>query len=248
MARNAAGIYSQPASDVNPPISGTVIDPVAFAAALTDIATEITNSLDRLGRGGMQAILQMGGFRIANMGAATAPTDAARLADVNAYLPTGTIIMHGASAPPAGWLECDGSAVSRIGQAALFAAIGTTWGPGDGSTTFNLPDCRGYFARGWDHGAGVDPARVFASSQADAFKSHTHIQNAHAHTDIGHGHGYQTVNGRIALAGADVNAGNSGASTSVGAANIQNTTAVNQTTGGTETVPKNIALLFIIRT
>lgn len=59
-----------------------------------------------------------------------------------AYLPSGTIIMYGGSTSPSGWLLADGSAVSRTTYAALFAAIGTTYGVGDGSTTFNLPDFR----------------------------------------------------------------------------------------------------------
>lgn len=54
----------------------------------------------------------------------------------------GWVIMWAASSLPTGWLECDGSAVSRATYAALFTAIGTTWGAGDGSTTFNLPDLR----------------------------------------------------------------------------------------------------------
>ena len=78
----------------------------------------------------------------------------------------GIISPHGASTPPTGWLECDGSAISRTTYSALFAAIGTTWGVGDGSTTFNIPDLRGYHLRGWDNGAGRDPGRVFAASQA----------------------------------------------------------------------------------
>lgn len=64
-----------------------------------------------------------------------------------------------------GWLICDGSAVSRTTYADLFAAIGTTFGPGNGTTTFNLPETRGEFVRGHDGGRGVDPARVFGSSQ-----------------------------------------------------------------------------------
>jgi microcystin-dependent protein len=60
------------------------------------------------------------------------------------------------STPLTGWLECDGSAISRTTYADLYAVIGTMHGVGDGSTTFNLPDFRGQFLRGWDHGAGVD--------------------------------------------------------------------------------------------
>jgi microcystin-dependent protein len=55
----------------------------------------------------------------------------------------GVIVAYGSSTAPTGWLSCDGSAVSRSTYANLFAIIGTTYGTGDGSTTFNLPDSRG---------------------------------------------------------------------------------------------------------
>lgn len=66
---------------------------------------------------------------------------------------------------PAGFLFCDGSAVSRTTYASLFSAIGTLYGVGDGSTTFNLPDLRGEFIRGYDNGRGADSGRAFASWQ-----------------------------------------------------------------------------------
>jgi microcystin-dependent protein len=63
--------------------------------------------------------------------------------------PTGTIIEYASNgALPDGYLSCDGSAVSRTTYADLFAAIGTTWGSGDGSTTFNLPSLNGYWLKG----------------------------------------------------------------------------------------------------
>jgi microcystin-dependent protein len=62
--------------------------------------------------------------------------------------------------PPAGWLECDGGAISRTTYAALYAKIGVTHGQGDGATTFNKPDYRGRFWRIWDHGAARDPDRA----------------------------------------------------------------------------------------
>jgi microcystin-dependent protein len=64
--------------------------------------------------------------------------------------PPGAIMAFAASSAPTGWLVCDGSAVSRTSYAALFAVLSTTWGAGDGSTTFNLPDLRGQFLRGYD--------------------------------------------------------------------------------------------------
>lgn len=64
------------------------------------------------------------------------------------YMPTGAVITFAGSAAPAGWLLCDGSTVSRTTYAALFAAIGATYGAGDGNTTFALPDLRGRVAAG----------------------------------------------------------------------------------------------------
>ena len=82
----------------------------------------------------------------------------------------GTLIIWPAATPPAGYLECDGSALSRTTYAALFAVLGTTYGQGAGttaSTTFRLPDLRGEFVRGWDHGRGVDPDRAGRTDRGD---------------------------------------------------------------------------------
>ncbi|MEQ8286057.1 phage tail protein [Thalassospira sp.] len=76
--------------------------------------------------------------------------------------------------PPEGWLVCDGSAVSRAEYAGLFATVGTLWGHGDEVSTFNLPDLRGEFVRGFDAGRGVDDGRVFASGQDHALQDHDH--------------------------------------------------------------------------
>ena len=71
-------------------------------------------------------------------------------------VPIGTILDFAAATPPTGYLTCDGSAVSRTDYAALFAVIGTTWGAGDGSTTFNLPDFRGRTSIGAGTGTATD--------------------------------------------------------------------------------------------
>jgi phage-related tail fiber protein len=75
------------------------------------------------------------------------------------------------TAPP-GWLKANGAAVSRTTYAALFAAIGTTFGAGDGATTFNVPDLRGEFVRGWDDGRGIDSGRAFGSTQKGSLTSY----------------------------------------------------------------------------
>jgi microcystin-dependent protein len=81
-------------------------------------------------------------------------------------VPSGAIMYFAMNTSPAGWLAADGSAVSRTTYATLFSAIGTTFGIGNGSTTFNLPDLRAEFIRGIDNGRGIDSGRSFGSAQA----------------------------------------------------------------------------------
>ena len=133
--------------------------------------------------------------------------------------------MHFAmTSPPTGWLAADGTAVSRSTYASLFSAIGTTFGVGNGTTTFALPDLRGEFVRGWDNGRGVDAGRTFGTSQADDLKSHTHAVKRGENV---------SNNNLYMVTGADSPAGYGST----------NTTA----TGGTETRPRNVALLACIK-
>lgn len=76
---------------------------------------------------------------------------------------TGTIFDFAGSSAPSGWLLCYGQAVSRTTYANLFSAIGTTFGTGDGSTTFNLPDCRGRVHAGKDDMGGTAASRLTSS-------------------------------------------------------------------------------------
>lgn len=94
---------------------------------------------------------------------------------IAAAVPAGAILMFGMLATPAGWLRCNGQAVSRVTYATLFSRIGTTHGAGDGTTTFNVPDIRGYVPRGLDEGRGIDAGRALGSLQADQNKAHTHF-------------------------------------------------------------------------
>jgi microcystin-dependent protein len=142
-----------------------------------------------------------------------------------AAVPVGSITMYAANTAPTGWLECSGAAVSRTTYAGLFAAIGTVFGSGDGSTTFNLPEMRGEFARGWDNGRGIDPARAFGSAQADELEAHVHSVTPPAAND-------------------DTSSG----LTTTGTGGAETITPYNTaSTGGSETRPRNIALMFIIK-
>jgi microcystin-dependent protein len=77
----------------------------------------------------------------------------------------GAVQAFARSSCPVGWVAADGALVIRSQYPALFAAIGTTFGAGNGTTTFQLPDLRGEFVRGFDQGRGVDPSRAFGSRQ-----------------------------------------------------------------------------------
>jgi microcystin-dependent protein len=97
-------------------------------------------------------------------------------------MPTGVVLPFAGTAAPTGWLACDGTAISRTTYASLFAAVSTSYGVGDGSTTFNLPDFRGRFPRFNDamfggSAAGRDSGRVLGSAQSDGNKSHAHRYN-----------------------------------------------------------------------
>jgi microcystin-dependent protein len=103
-----------------------------------------------------------------------------QLSDGIASLPTvqpGTILPYGGSSAPVGYLLCDGATVSRTTYATLFAAIGSTFGAGDGSTTFRIPDCRGRFLLG--KAASGTGATLGSTGGA---LDHTHTGPSHTHT------------------------------------------------------------------
>lgn len=142
----------------------------------------------------------------------------------NAAGQPGDIKYTARNAAPTGWMKANGAAISRTAYAALFAAIGTTYGAGDGVNTFNLPDLRGEFIRCWDDGRGIDTGRAIGSAQSDEFKSHTHTTKFRGQTGLASQPGDDlTTGGQI-----DVN-------------------VTSNPTGGAETRPRNIALLACIK-
>lgn len=121
--------------------------------------------------------------------------NAQMLEALRAFAPAGQVAHFARASAPAGWLTADGSAVSRASYARLFTAIGTTFGAGDGSTTFNVPDLRGEFVRGLDAGRGIDAGRTLGSSQAGDNKAHDHGGSSGAAG--GHSHGGSTGSGGL---------------------------------------------------
>ena len=89
----------------------------------------------------------------------------------------GIVNFFASNVAPTGWLKCNGTAVSRSNYAALFAVVGTAFGAGDGSTTFNVPDLRGEFLRGFDDGRGVDANRTFGSRQPGSLSMADDVNN-----------------------------------------------------------------------
>lgn len=83
----------------------------------------------------------------------------------DSLVPSGAVMHFAGPSTPVGWLVANGNAVSRITYPRLFKVIGTTYGSGDGSTTFNLPDLRGEFIRSLDGGRGIDAGRTLGSWQ-----------------------------------------------------------------------------------
>lgn len=159
---------------------------------------------------------------------------------VAAAVPVGAVQGFLRSAAPSGWLKLNGQAVSRTTYAALFALLGTTYGAGDGSTTFNLPDFRGEFLRGLDDGRGVDAARVLGSSQAQQVQQHKHATSAGKNT-VGPFGGTAT-GGRVGMTQDNDNFWdytNDGSDYDgvVNAAGVV----------GTETRPRNVAVLWCIK-
>jgi microcystin-dependent protein len=137
-------------------------------------------------------------------------------------VPSGVVQWFAATAPPTGWLYCNGATYPTTTYPALYAAIGRTYtGTSVPSTSFQVPDLRGQFLRGWDNRStgGVDNGRVFGSFQNDEFKSHTHSYIDNKASGFG-----LTTTGFSAEQAAQTGA-----------------------TGGSETRPKNVALLPIIK-
>lgn len=150
-------------------------------------------------------------------------------AESNAAGQPGAVVYFARSTAPTGWLKANGAAISRTVYASLFASIGTAFGPGDGFNTFNLPDLRGEFLRGWDDGRGADTGRALFSAQGDEIRSHNHQSTVTA---------FMVIDPTSTSGGEQVQGGMN---------NVVKRAPNTGNHGGTETRPRNIALLACIK-
>lgn len=182
----------------------------------------------------------------------------------NLLLPVGAVLPFAGDAAPTGWLVCDGSSISRTDYVDLYAYIGTKYGAGNGSTTFNIPDMRDEFIR------GASGTRPVGNQESDSFKSHDHTgstSNSGEHTHSGstssagaHTHKYQRHLASRYGVGIDgewgqnkypeydtSSAGNHTHKMNLNDAGNHSHNVYINNRGGSETRPRNIALLYCIK-
>ena len=182
-----------------------------------------------------------------------------------AGVPTGAVFCMAVATVPNGYFECAGQELSRTTYAALFAIIGTAYGAGNGSSTFNIPDLRGEFVRGFDNGKGTDSGRSIATSQSAQNASHNHSISLSGTTST------KSLTGGIRKIseGFDANGSASGVFTKTqdGTSSITGTSSTSPVGGvdinashnhtfsasgtsgsqGGEARPRNIAMMYIIK-
>jgi hypothetical protein len=150
------------------------------------------------------------------------------------------------SSAPLGWLVADGSAVSRATYATLFAAIGTTYGAGDTTTTFNLPNLKGQFLRGWNStGTGCDASRVFGSTQNFAIQRIT--GNLFGISETFSGWATSSVGSALFKASAGPSCGGTPTSVDFSNAGTLGFDSACSVNSSTETRPTNVAMLPCIK-
>lgn len=202
MPYNPGGLFSLVASYFATP--GTSIRTEQHNPVFEDVAAALSSVVLKDGRAPMTGPLNMNGFAINNVATGNTPSSVATLAQ---GFPIGGVIDYAGSSPPAGWALCFGQPLNRLVNSALFAAIGTSYGAGDGSTTFNVPDLRGRVSAGFDAMGGASANRL-PEALAAGVGARTHTLtpgqiplHSHSGTTSGmnannpHSHDYGTVVG-----------------------------------------------------
>lgn len=196
------------------------------------------------------------------LGAGNVGLSALAAAVAQALNPAGSVIAFAGSTAPSGYLHCDGSVVSRTTYADLFAAIGTAHGSGDGSTTFNLPDYRGRFLRGWSNGQTRDPNKATRTAMGTGGATGDNVGSVQGYAtarpttnfvtgneSASHGHPYNMgIGGSGGSLPGYVNASGTASNTN-GTTNHQNANHTHTVTSGgdSETRPVNAYVMYCIK-
>lgn len=235
----------------------TITKGTTFASGDVVTPTKLNNLVDAATVSNIQtadiADSQITAPKIAN-GAVTS----AKLGSDIILVPAGAVMPFAMNSAPTGWLWANGTAVSRTTYAALFAAIGTTYGTGDGNSTFNLPDLRGYFVRGAGTNSDGIAAGTFGAKQGNTVGPHTHSgRTGNDSPDHSHGTSYSDATATWGASAFEPIRGWADKSEFInktaqsGGASTRHqhdfTTSSQSPAGTTETRPANIALLYCIK-
>lgn len=225
----------------------TLTGATTLSSALTYGGTTLANSVTGTGSMALSASPAFTGTPTAPTAAAgTNTTQIATTAFVLANgVPTGGLIMWSTASAPSGFLLCDGSAVSRSTYAALFAIVGTTFGSGDGSTTFNVPNYTNRMPYGTTIGATGGSANA-------TLVSHTHTASV-----VDPGHSHTIIDGQVntrtnpyfnwaGTGGASVGVTGAGTNSSLTGISVTNSTEGSSATNAN--LPPYLGINFIIKT
>lgn len=152
------GVYSLPAGTLA--TSGQTILVNQHNPAMSDIASALSTAFYRDGRAPMTANLNFNTFKGTNLANGTNPSDAVNFSQLAVLQPLGIPQVYLGLTAPTGYVLCYGQLLSRTTYAALFAVLNTTYGVGDGSTTFGIPDMRGRASVGKDDMGGTAAGRI----------------------------------------------------------------------------------------
>lgn len=208
-ARNINGVAFNGTADITVTaaagtLTGSTLNSGVTSSSLTSVGTLVTGVWNAttiaVAHGGTGAT-SAGATAAGNIGALAVANNLSDVASASAALsnifPSGIVVPFAGSSAPTGWTLCFGQAVSRSTFSTLFSAIGTTYGIGDGSTTFNLPDLRGRLIAGVDSMGGsaanlitnavcgIAGTTLGAAGGNQALHGHTHTASV---TDPGHVH------------------------------------------------------------
>lgn len=223
--------------DGAPEALDTLAELATLAESLQSDLSDLGNSVDlrllidgsNIGEGSDAFLAALGfhAFVIGLKGVASAPSFRS---NIGAELEPGLVAWFGSSSPPSGWIKANGATISRTTYANLFSAIGTTFGVGDGSTTFKIPDLRGEFVRGWDDARGVDAGRSMGSFQSGIVGPHSHYLRG----------GNAAISDYFGGSSADYGVG-------IGSVDVSHATGSYGPDTGSETRPRNVAMLACIK-